>query len=69
MAQFSWLDNSSPRANEPSSASINSHLGSNHKKLSLEILNNVAKSRIFARMIYRLRATAGGLGKIADQLA
>ena len=58
---FGSPDNSSSRANEPSSASINSHLGSNHKKLYLEIVNNVAKSRAFAKMIYtRLTSRWGG---------
>lgn len=34
----------------------------NHEKLSLELLDNVAKSRAFARVIYKMLTTAGGLG-------
>ena len=33
-----------------------------HEKLSLEVLDNVAKSRAFARVIYKLLISAGGLG-------
>ncbi|MNN70585.1 hypothetical protein D3C81_1864510 [compost metagenome] len=33
-----------------------------HEKLSLEVLDNVAKSRAFARVIYKLLTAAGGLG-------
>ncbi|SDR87754.1 type I restriction endonuclease subunit R [Pseudomonas oryzae] len=33
-----------------------------HEKLSLEVLDNVVKSRAFARVIYKLLTTAGGLG-------
>ncbi|SFP67764.1 type I restriction enzyme, R subunit [Geopseudomonas sagittaria] len=33
-----------------------------HEKLSMEVLDNVAKSRAFARVIYKLLTTAGGLG-------
>ncbi|MOA09574.1 hypothetical protein D3C78_1294150 [compost metagenome] len=35
-----------------------------HEKLSLEVLDNVAKSRAFARVIYKLLTTAGGLGGV-----
>ncbi len=33
-----------------------------HEKLSLELLDNVAKSRALARVIYKLLTTASGLG-------
>lgn len=33
-----------------------------HEKLSLEVLDNVAKSRAFAKVIYKMLTTGGGLG-------
>jgi type I restriction enzyme R subunit len=35
-----------------------------HEKLSLEVLDNVTKSRAFAGAIYKLLTTAGGLGGV-----
>ena len=35
-----------------------------HEKLSLEMLDNVAKNRAFAKVIYKLLTTASGLGNI-----
>ncbi len=38
------------------------HAMTDHERLSLEVLDNEAKSWAFSRVIYKLLITAGGLG-------